>query len=103
MQDKLKPQYPFTQGDPRRQKLCCYFEVRDDVLEAAYSGSNSGIYIKKDITGGRGFGLFFAARLDYVEFFDPDTLESVVRASAGVQMALAVFVGKTRLIDNATL
>ena len=67
LQDKLKPQYPFTQGDPRRQKLCCYFEVRDDVLEAAYSGSNSGIYIKKDITGGRGFGLFFAARLDYVE------------------------------------
>lgn len=67
LQDKLRPQYPFTQDDPRRQKLCCYFEVRDDVLEASYSGSNSGIYIKKGITGGRGFGLFFAGRLDYVE------------------------------------
>jgi len=67
LQDKLKPQYPFSQKDPRRQKLCCYFEVRDDVLEAAYSGTGSGMYVKKDIQGGRGFGLFFTARLDYVE------------------------------------
>jgi hypothetical protein len=67
LQDKLRPQYPFSEADPRRQKLCCYFEVRDDVLESAYSGTGSGMFIKKDIQGGRGFGLFFAARLDYVE------------------------------------
>jgi len=67
LQLKLKPSYPFKAGDPKRQKLCCYFEVRDDVLEAAYSGSGSNMYAKKDIVGGRGFGLFFSARLDYVE------------------------------------
>lgn len=43
------------------------------------------------------------AKLDYVEFFDPRTLQPVRRAEPGVQMALAVFVGKTRLIDNAAL
>ncbi len=43
------------------------------------------------------------ARLDYVEFFDPVTLESVTTADRGTQMALAVFVGKTRLIDNGRL
>ena len=43
------------------------------------------------------------AKLDYVEFFDPDSLSPVSSARRGVQMALAVFVGKTRLIDNATL
>lgn len=43
------------------------------------------------------------AKLDYVEFFDPKTLQPVRRAEPGVQMALAVFVGKTRLIDNAAL
>jgi pantoate--beta-alanine ligase len=43
------------------------------------------------------------ARLDYVEFFDPETLVAVAEVSAGTQMALAVFVGKTRLIDNARL
>jgi len=67
LQDKLKPPYPLASKDPRRQKLCCYFEVRDDFIQGAYSSSNSGIFIKKDIQGGRGFGLFFAARLDYVE------------------------------------
>jgi pantoate--beta-alanine ligase len=40
------------------------------------------------------------ARLDYVEFFEPETLVPVDEVSKGAQMALAVFVGKTRLIDN---
>lgn len=65
LQDELKPKYPFTLSkDPKRQKLCCWFEVSDATLVAAYSGN---MYARKDITGGRGFGLFFAARLDYVE------------------------------------
>jgi pantoate--beta-alanine ligase len=44
-----------------------------------------------------------AARLDYVEFFDPDTLAPVRNVTRGIQMALAVFIGKTRLIDNTRL
>jgi hypothetical protein len=67
LQSKLRRTYQFRTKDPRGQKLCCYFEVRDDVLEAAYAGSGSNMYAKKDIIGGRGFGLFFSARLDYVE------------------------------------
>lgn len=67
LQSKLKPNFPFKTTDPKGQKLCCYFEVRDDVLQVAYEGSGSNMYAKKDITGGRGFGLFFTARLDYVE------------------------------------
>ena len=43
------------------------------------------------------------ARLDYVEFFHPETLAAVAEVSVGAQMALAVFVGKTRLIDNEKL
>jgi pantoate--beta-alanine ligase len=43
------------------------------------------------------------ARLDYVEFFDPESLVPVAEITSGVQMALAVFVGKTRLIDNERL
>jgi pantoate--beta-alanine ligase len=43
------------------------------------------------------------ARLDYVEFFDPDTLTPAPSVSRGTHMALAAFVGKTRLIDNARL
>ena len=44
-----------------------------------------------------------AARLDYVEFFDPDTLVPAPSVTRGTHMALAVFVGKTRLIDNSRL
>jgi pantoate--beta-alanine ligase len=44
-----------------------------------------------------------AARLDYVEFFDPETLIPTTRVTQGTHMALAVFIGKTRLIDNARL
>jgi pantoate--beta-alanine ligase len=44
-----------------------------------------------------------AAKLDYVEFFDPGTLVPVPKAGPGTHMALAVFVGRTRLIDNAEL
>jgi pantoate--beta-alanine ligase len=43
------------------------------------------------------------ARLDYVEFFDPETLQPVETVKPGTQMALAVFVGRTRLIDNGRL
>jgi pantoate--beta-alanine ligase len=43
------------------------------------------------------------SRLDYIEFFDPQTLAPVHQAKRGTQIALAVFIGKTRLIDNAPL
>jgi pantoate--beta-alanine ligase len=40
------------------------------------------------------------ARLDYLEFFDPATLEPAKKVRRGTQLAMAVFFGKTRLIDN---
>ena len=43
------------------------------------------------------------AKLDYVEFFEPETLSPVSKITHGTHMALAVFIGKTRLIDNARL
>lgn len=43
------------------------------------------------------------ARVDYLEFFDPDTLEPRTQVTRGTQLGLAVFVGRTRLIDNARL
>lgn len=70
LQDQLKPTYPFIEKDPKRKKLCCWFEASDTVLLAAYQTPGNDripMYIKKGLSGGRGFGLFFAARLDYVE------------------------------------
>ena len=44
-----------------------------------------------------------AARLDYIEFFHPETLQPSERVGPGTHLALAVFLGATRLIDNGRL
>ena len=44
-----------------------------------------------------------SVRLDYVEIVDRDTLESVSQVKAGTLVAVAAFVGSTRLIDNVVL
>jgi NurA-like 5'-3' nuclease len=82
LQDDYKPKYPFKTDNPRWQKLCCWLEVPDDILISAYpeagqrkelqegkiqSVTKTSMYAKKSLTGGRGFGIFFVARLDYVE------------------------------------
>lgn len=41
-----------------------------------------------------------SARIDYISIVDPETLKDVDDISAAALIALAVFVGKTRLIDN---
>ncbi|MBI4727164.1 DNA double-strand break repair nuclease NurA [candidate division TA06 bacterium] len=82
LQDDYKPKYPFKTKNPRWQKLCCWLEVSDNILITAYpeagqrkdvqtgkiqSVTKTSMFAKKSLTGGRGFGIFFVARLDYVE------------------------------------
>jgi pantoate--beta-alanine ligase len=44
-----------------------------------------------------------AVRLDYFEAVDPDTLDPVADVSRGALVAVAAYVGATRLIDNVLL
>lgn len=44
-----------------------------------------------------------SVRLDYYEVVDPDTLEPLRDTSHGALVAVAAFVGRTRLIDNILL
>lgn len=82
LQEDYKPKYPFHTKNPKWQKLCCWLEVSDDVLVHAYpeagqrkdlverkidNVTKTSMFAKKGLTGGRGFGVFFVARLDYVE------------------------------------
>lgn len=82
LQTEKKPKYPFKIKNPRWQKLCCWFEVPDDILLSAYPErsqkiklskgeideiTKTSMFARKGLKGGRGFGLFFSARLDYVE------------------------------------
>ena len=44
-----------------------------------------------------------SVRLDYLEIVDPENLDPVEDASDGALVAVAAFVGRTRLIDNVLL
>jgi pantoate--beta-alanine ligase len=44
-----------------------------------------------------------AVRVDYIEIVDPESLEAVASAETGSLVAVAAFVGTTRLIDNVVL
>ncbi|MDH7504355.1 MAG: pantoate--beta-alanine ligase [Verrucomicrobiota bacterium] len=44
-----------------------------------------------------------AAQVDYIEFFQSDTLDPLEEVEPGAHIAMAVRIGRTRLIDNAKL
>lgn len=64
LQSDLKYKFDFAETEERKKKICCWFEVNDFDLSEAYNG---GMIVRKGLSGGRGFGLYYVARLDYVE------------------------------------
>jgi pantoate--beta-alanine ligase len=91
----------YLAGDLRRQAtvLWCAIQIAKWIVEKSKSVSAADLKVdlKKLIE------IEPDAKLDYVEFFNPETLQPVAQVKRGTQMALAVFVGKTRLIDNSQL
>jgi len=58
---------------------------------------------KLSVVGKEEFSKEPGARLDYLEVVDPDSLEPVEQLSSPALLAVAAFVGTTRLIDNVLL
>jgi pantoate--beta-alanine ligase len=90
----------YLEGDLRQQGTILWraiLKAQTSVRRSSVSASRLKADLKKFIEEEP------AAKLDYVEFFNLDTLIPVARIERGTQMALAVRVGKTRLIDNAQL
>ena len=46
---------------------------------------------------------FKGVKIDYIALCDPETLDNVIEIKGKILLALAVQVGKTRLIDNALI
>lgn len=93
----------YLEGDLRRQALVLWQAIghAQAAVRASLKGGVPPARLRAEVR--RLVEREPKARLDYVEFFDPDTLAPEKLVSAGTQMALAVFVGNTRLIDNARL
>ena len=91
----------YLAGDLRRQATVLWCAIQIAKFAVQKSKSVAAADLKADLK--KLIEIEPDAKLDYVEFFNPETLQRVAQVKRGMQMALAVFVGKTRLIDNALL
>ncbi|CAN5488174.1 pantoate--beta-alanine ligase [soil metagenome] len=69
----------------------------NQALRQASSGATAGQILK---TGRRLLGKIPGARVDYLELVDAENLADVTKLKGPMRLATAVFLGKTRLIDN---
>jgi pantoate--beta-alanine ligase len=88
-------------GDLRQQAVVLWRAIEMAQTRTAQGASSPATRLKAQLK--RHIEQKPAARVDYIEFFEPDTLRPATRVKRGIHMALAVFIGKTRLIDNARL
>jgi pantoate--beta-alanine ligase len=89
-------------GRERAQAVVLSQAIREARRQVrAATGSLTADSLRRELT--RWIGKQPLARVDYIEFFDPATLRPVTRVGRGDRMALAVWLGTTRLIDNGRL
>jgi len=91
----------YLTGDLRRQATVLWRAIQTAKAAVKKSKTVSAAKLKADLK--KLIENEPDAKLDYVEFFEPEALSPVSKISHGAQIALAVFIGKTRLIDNAKL
>jgi pantoate--beta-alanine ligase len=91
----------YLTGDLRRQATVLWQSIQTTKADLKKSKTISTAKLKSDLK--KLIETEPDAKLDYVEFFEPETLSPVSKVAKGSQIALAVFIGKTRLIDNAKL
>ena len=90
----------YLSPEERKQALCLKQAL--DRAEALYrKGERDADVIKAAMK--EQIGQAPLARIDYIEIVDDASLEPVSRIAGKTLVALAVFLGKTRLIDNLTL
>jgi pantoate--beta-alanine ligase len=87
----------YLDADERAQAVILFHSLQA-AKAAVAKKSISATRLKQDIR--RLISVASLARLDYVEFFDPEALQPVRQVKRGAHMALAVYFGRTRLIDN---
>lgn len=87
----------YLSTEQRKQALCLHRSL-EAVHELVKKGETSA---KSLVTAGKScIAEEPGAKLDYFEIVNPDTLEPVKKVSSGALIAVAAWVGETRLIDN---
>lgn len=86
--------------EQRRQALVLYRSLTRVQMSADEGERRASALVE---TGQQIIAEETAARLDYFAVVDPDTLDPVEDVSKGALVAVAAYVGNTRLIDNVLL
>ena len=90
----------YLSPDERRQALCLRHAL-NRATELYRSGTRDPEVLREAMV--EVIGKNPSAKIDYIELVDDSTLELVRTLDQPTLVALAVYVGKTRLIDNITL
>ncbi len=85
-------------SDEERRKALIIIEALNVIKEMVYQGTTDVEELKKEAF--RKISTMDIAKIDYFEIVDPDTLEKIDVVKEKALAATAVFIGKTRLIDN---
>jgi pantoate--beta-alanine ligase len=86
---------------PQRKSALVLYRALVRVQEQFDHGERKAVKLIE--AGQRVFAEESSVRLDYLEIVDPDTLDPVDEVSRVALVAVAAFVGNTRLIDNIVL
>lgn len=87
----------------RKQAVCLHQAIQGARKEVAARPPGTLSARKLELTLKRQIENHPDAQVDYIEFFDTRTLRPVDKVARGTRLALAVKIGRTRLIDNASL
>ena len=90
----------YLSREERRQALCLR-EALNLAEELAARGETAASFIEAEMR--KLIEARPSARVDYIGIVDFDTLEPVERVKEGTLLALAVWIGGTRLIDNTVI
>ena len=96
----LSSRNAYLSEEQRRQALVLHRALKR-AREMADAGERSAEKLKS--VGRSEFEIENSVRLDYFEIVNPDTLEAVEELAGEALVAVAAFVGTTRLIDNVSL
>jgi len=88
-------------SDQERSEAVCLKAAIDTVKQSFREGVTSSLILKNKAL--EIISKALSASVDYLEFSDSTTLETVVSVDSNTLMALAVNIGKTRLIDNSIM
>ncbi len=90
----------YLNEEERKQALCLREAL--NTAEQLYMRAEKDANIVKKAMG-QVIAQYPLAKVDYIEIMNTDTLQPVKHIKSSCLVALAVFVGKTRLIDNTIL